>query len=436
MSRRDDLATRAWEQLVDADDSLTADMPECAEDAIPGNAFKQVAAMSLQKVGDRVVDAKTVLTWLLASVGAPEFLVGLLVPVRESGSMLPQAMLSPWVERHAVRKRLWAAGSLGQAVATLGMAGFAAFTEGAVAGWGILACLALLALARSLSSITSKDVLGRTIPKGARGRLTGFATVGSGLVAVTVGLTLRLWGGDEADPWGLALLLVGAAAAWVAAGAVFSTIVEPKRRDDDVAPFAPGESLKLLVTDAPFRRFVVARTLLLVSALSPPFVVSLATDKGAGLAGLGPFVISTGIASLVGGPLSGWLSDRSSRLTMVVGSAAASLIVLAFLGVHQLDAFRGAAWLYPATYLLLALAHTIVRTGRKVYVVDLAEGDQRTRYVATSNTAMGALLLVTGGVTSAVAAWGAEAALLLLVGLGLLGVVVSWTLEEVSAPRT
>jgi MFS family permease len=93
----------------------------------------------------------------------------------------------------------------------------------------------------------------------------------------------------------------------------------------------------LLRDDRPFRRFVTARTLLLVSALAPPFVVTLATREGGpGLAGLGPFVISSGLAALLGGRTWGRLADRSSRRAMTLAAGAASLIVLGFLAVLQL----------------------------------------------------------------------------------------------------
>jgi hypothetical protein len=67
--------------------------------------------------------------------------------------------------------------------------------------------------------------------------------------------------------------------------------------------------------------------------------------------------------------------------------------------------------------------------------VDLAEGTQRTRYVAVSNTAMGLLLLVTGAVSSAIALAGPEAALAFLALLGVAGVITSRSLPEVSAGR-
>jgi hypothetical protein len=428
---------RFYARLIDTEDVVTDDLPDEVVRAAPGNAAKQVVAMALQKAGDLVVDAKTVLPWLLASLGAPAAITGLLVPVRESGSMLPQAWLAPHVRRRAVRKRLWVVGAAGQAAAVALMAVLALVADGAVAGWGILAALALFALARSLSSLASKDVLGRTIPKGARGQVNGAATVASGAVAITVGVALRAFGGDDAPVAAFALLLGGAALAWVAAGAVYAAIVEvPGEHDAEPRQRPLAGAIALLRDDAPFRRFVVARTLLLVSALSPPFVVTLATrETGTGLVGLGPFVISSGVAALLGGRSWGRLADRSSRLAMMLGAGAASVIVLLLLALLKVDGVRELALLYPAVYLLLALAHTGVRVGRKTYVVDLAGGNKRTDYVAVSNSAMGLLLLVTGAVSSAVALLGPEAALLFLAVLGLVGVVVSRTLPEVSVGR-
>jgi hypothetical protein len=422
----------AW--FVDEDDDVRDELPDEVAREVPGNATKQVAAMALQKAGDLVVDPKTVLAWLLAAVGAPAAAAAMLVPVRESGSMLPQAALVPWVRSLPVRKWVWVAGAAGQALAVLAMAALAATTTGAVAGWGIVGALAAFALARSLSSIASKDVLGRTIPKGQRGQVSGFATVASGLVAITVGLALRTFGGDDGGASTFALMLGVAALAWVAAGAIYASLTEARgEHDAEVDRRATTRALALLRDDAPFRRFVVARTLLLVSALTPPFVVALATDVGgAGLAGLGPFVIGSGLAALLGGRGWGRFADRSSRLVMVWAAGSAAVVVLVLLLLLRVDGVREIELLYPAVYLLLALAHTGSRIGRKTYVIDLADGNKRTDYVAVSNAAMGVLLLVTGAVSAAIASVGPEAALLFLAVLGVLAVPVGLSLPEVS----
>ena len=432
---------RLYALLVDDDeDHGRGHLDNAVAEAVPGNAGRQVLAMTLQKIGDLIVDAKTVLSWLLAALGAPASLAGLLVPIRESGSMLPQAALVPWIRRQAIRKWVWVLGAVLQAAAVGAMAVITATLEGATAGIALLVALALFSLARSLSSIASKDVLGRTMPKGTRGQITGYATIGAGIASITVGLGLRLFGGQDAAPSTFAWLLAGAAAAWVLAAVVFSRVEEAPGEEeagDGAGGGATARAMTLLRDDAPFRRFVIARTLLLVSALSPPFVVTLATEQGgAGLQGLGAFVISSGIAALVGGRLWGRLADRSSRKVMMLAAGLASAVVLVFLATLTIDGARELTLLYPLTYLLLALVHHGARIGRKTYVVDLAEGNKRTDYVAVSNTAIAVLLLVAGGLTSALATFGPEAALAALAALGLAGVMVSGALPEVSEPAS
>jgi hypothetical protein len=430
------LSERFHDILIDDEGAELDALPAEVALAVPRNSTRTVVSHTLQNVGDHIVDAKTVLAWLLAATGAPAAFVGLLVPIRDAGSMVPQIALAPSVRRLAVRKWVWVGGALAQAVAVVAMAVVTATLTGTAAGLGILATLAVFALARAASSFASKDVLGRTLPKGVRGQISGLAAVGSGIAAITVGLGMRLLGGDDTDPATFAWLLVGAAGAWVLAAVVYAGLHEaPGEHDrDGEGASALRGAVALLRTDAPFRRFVLARSLLLVSALSPPFVVALATQQGgAGIQGLAAFVISSGVAALVAGRFWGRTSDRSSRTTMQRAAGLSSLIIVAFVAATRVDALAELTLLYPATYLLLAIAHTGSRIGRKTYVVDLAEGNKRTDYIAVSNTAMGLILLAAGGLTAALATWGEEVALLALAALGVLGVVVAATLPEVSA---
>jgi hypothetical protein len=426
-----------YERLVRTPDGARAGRTDDTARDVAANGLRQITAHALQSAGDQVVNAKTVLPWLFSSLGVPAVLVGLLVPIRESGAMLPQAVMVAWVRRRRVRTWLWVAGSVGQALAAAAMAVTAATATGPAAGVAIILALAVFSLARALNSLASKDVLGRTIPKGQRGQITGLATVVSGIIAITVGVGIRLVDGDDTGP--LVALLAAAALAWIAALAVYAGIREPTEGAFPTADDGPGwarRSVTLLRADAAFRRFVLVRTLLLVSALSPPFVVALAAQHGGGLGGLGAFVIASGVASLVGGRLFGRWADRSSRQLMIWGAATASAVIIAFLALLAVPGAHGWTLLYPAVHLLLALTHTGVRMARKTYVVDMAQGDRRTEYVAVANTAMGALLLGAGAVSSVLAFSGAEVALAFLALLGAAGVVTARPLPEVSAVST
>ncbi|MDX1607005.1 MAG: hypothetical protein R3202_12485, partial [Candidatus Competibacterales bacterium] len=94
-----------YERLVDEEDArVCKDISEDACRYVPVNFFTIIAANTLSKLGDELANPKTVLAWLFTFVAAPVWLIGFLVPIRESGSMLPQLFIAAFVRRLAVRK--------------------------------------------------------------------------------------------------------------------------------------------------------------------------------------------------------------------------------------------------------------------------------------------------------------------------------------------
>ena len=388
----------------------------------------------LQGVGDQIVAAKTVLPWLLQAAGAPGFFIALLVPIREAGSMLPQAAFTPWVTTQRSRKRIWVIGSLGQAVAAA-LIGVAALLLDALAlGLTVTLLLAVLAVFRALCSIASKDVQGRTISKGRRGVITGRAAAVGGAVALAVGLLLE-YIGTPIPTWILAALIFASAAAWAIAAIVFHTIDEPVS-DEEPRGLERGwwaDTWGLFTGDREFRQFVIVRSLLLVSALSTAFIVTLSQEIGYGLTGLGAFLIASGLASVLGGRISGVWSDASSRNVMSYGALAASVVIVGLVAAAAWLPGAANAWVFPIGFFLVNLAHTAIRVARKTYIVDMAEGDTRTRYVGAANTLMGVILLVIGAISGVVAQLGPSAALLFLAAIGFVGVGAARRLRDVSA---
>ncbi|NLP39849.1 MAG: MFS transporter [Corynebacterium pollutisoli] len=390
----------------------------------------------LQGVGDQIVAAKTVLPWLLQAAGAPGFFIALLVPIREAGSMLPQAAFTPWVTTQRSRKRIWVIGSLGQAVAAA-LIGVAALLLDALAlGLTVTLLLAVLAVFRALCSIASKDVQGRTISKGRRGVITGRAAAVGGAVALAVGLLLE-YIGTPIPTWILAALIFASAAAWAIAAIVFHTIDEPVS-DEEPRGLERGwwaDTWGLFTGDREFRQFVIVRSLLLVSALSTAFIVTLSQEIGYGLTGLGAFLIASGLASVLGGRISGVWSDASSRNVMSYGALAASVVIVGLVAAAAWLPGAANAWVFPIGFFLVNLAHTAIRVARKTYIVDMAEGDTRTRYVGAANTLMGVILLVIGAISGVVAQLGPSAALLFLAAIGFVGVGAARRLRDVSEQR-
>ena len=401
----------------------------------PGNFVRTLVANALSSVADRIASAKTTLPWILGALGAPAWCLSLLVPIRESGSMLPQMFIGGAIRSLPVRKWVWAGGGAVQGAALAAMGLVALTLEGLTAGLAILLLLTVFSLARGACSVAYKDVLGKTIPKTRRGRLSGWISSVAGFAALAAGGVLTLL----SDDGGVALyvgLLFAAAAMWVAAAAVYARIVEYEGASGGGANgFTEAiAKLSLLRDDPPFRRFVIARALAMGSGLAAPFYVALARDAlGSAALLLGVFIAVEGLAALVSSPVWGRWADHSSRRVFATACAlSGGLSIMVALWSWAAPPEALALWFYPVAFFGLGIAHAGVRLGRKTYLVDMAEGNRRTDYVAVSNTVIGLLLLLTGLVGALAATFSVEATIALLGAAGLVGAATSLRWKEVS----
>jgi hypothetical protein len=429
------LSADIYTKLVNEEDArVCTDIDEQACRDVPGNFLLMIISHFFTKLGDALANPKVVLPWVMETLQAPLYLIGFLVPIRESGSLIPQLFIASYIRTVAVRKWVWIFGSLLQAVAIAAI-GLVAWTlDGAAAGWSIIGLLVLFSLARGLSSVASKDVLGKTIPKTRRGQVNGWSASAAGLVTVALALLLLFSGTDQLPPQAYGLLLAGAGLLWLIAAAIYARINElpGETEGGGNAVVEAIKRLGILRSDRNFRRFVITRALLLCSALTAPYYVVLAQQKlGSAAATLGLFMLASGAASLVSAPLWGRFADLSSRRVMM---AAAILTASMGLVVYLLDnlqpAWLAIGWMLPALYFCLSIAHQGVRIGRKTYLVDLAQGNRRTDYVAVSNTVIGLILLLFGFAGALGAVMTVSQIILLLSLLGALGAVMAAALPE------
>ena len=419
-------------------DGPCRDIPDSACRHEPGNFVRHVAALSASKIADGLVDPKLVLSWLLTVLGAPAAMIGLLVPVREAGALLPQLFTAGALRAMARRKWAWAGAAIGQGLAALGIAAAAFTLEGWAAGASILGALAILALCRSAASVTHKDVLGKTVAKSRRGTATGAAgTVGAAAVLIFGGLLAFL---PEHRMTVVLAGLVLAGAAWISAGFVFARITEASGDTED------GEnSLKLaarnfrVLKDPQLQRFILTRGLLIATALAPPYMVSLAAEESGvafeeAFGGLGLLVIASALAGLVSSYVWGRLADVSSRKVLALTALAAALSLALTVGLSQTGLLQ-AVWALPAVLFGLMVSYQGVRLGRSTHLVDMATEDTRAAYTALSNTVIGLLLLAGGAFGLVAEAFGEAVVLALFAAMSLAAVLAALSLNEVQAER-
>ncbi|WP_321326598.1 MFS transporter [uncultured Parasphingorhabdus sp.] len=415
---------------IDDEGRVCADIPESACNQEPGNFFKHVGSLALTKSADGLIDPKLVLSWLMTSLGAPVALIGLLVPVREAGALLPQLLTAGYLRKLQRRKWAWAIGSLVQGLGAAAIGLVAITMTGAAAGWAIVIALAILALARSICSVCYKDVLGKTIDKSRRGTATGLA---GSIASVTVIVYALALSSNLVDRMTLViggLFLAGAA--WILSGLLFATLKEEAGATEG-GKSALKEAYKnfaYLRDDPQLVRFILTRGLLTATALAPPFMIAVGSQAGEGYDKLGFLVLASALASLCSSFVWGRLSDRSSRKVLIFSAMVAAII----LAVTSWLAFAGTlsgGYILPVLLFGLMIAYQGVRLGRSTHLVDMADKDSRAAYTALSNTIIG-LLLLAGGVFSLVANWfGGEVVLAITAGMSGLAILAALGLKEV-----
>ena len=416
--------------VIDDEGRVCADIPESACQQEPGNFFKHVGALALTKSADGLVDPKLVLSWLMTALGAPVALIGLLVPVREAGALLPQLLTAGYLRTLPRRKWAWAAGSAVQGLAAAAIGIIAISLTGAVAGWAIILALAVLALARSVCSVCYKDVLGKTIDRSRRGTATGLAGSIASVTVIVYALALSFQLVDRM------LLVTGglflAGAAWLLSGLLFATLKERKGATDGGknALKEAWRNVTYLREDPQLVRFILTRGLLTATALAPPFMIAVGSQAGEGYGRLGFLVLASALASLLSSFVWGRLSDRSSRKVLVFSALVAAIILAATSWLAFVGALAG-GYLLPVLLFGLMIAYQGVRLGRATHLVDMADADSRAAYTALSNTVIGILLLA-GGLFSLVANWfGGEVVLAVMAGMSGLAIVAALGLDEV-----
>ncbi|NYS25784.1 MFS transporter [Rhodobacteraceae bacterium 2376] len=424
----------AYETLAAEDDGrVCRDISDEACNAQPQNFLRHAGALGLSKAADGLSDPKLVLSWLMTHLGAPAALVGLLVPIREAGSLLPQLFTAARIRAMARRKWAWAGAALGQGAGAAIILLAALLLEGLAAGLVILAGLAVLALSRSVASVAYKDVLGKTIDKGQRGTVTGLAASWSSVVVIGFALVLIVF--SEARFAVVLGALALAAGAWVLAGVIFAGLAEDAGASDGGANGwqAAIANLRYLREDPQLARFITARGLLTATALAPPWLVVLAAgEAGAALEGLGTLVLASALAGLLSGYVWGRLADRSSRRVLIwtgISGAAGMALTLGFWAMG----LAGTLWAMPLALFWIMVAHQGVRLGRSTYLVDMVGAERRAVYTAIANTVIGVILLASGVFGAIAGAFGAQVTLALFAAMALAGAWVAYGLKELGA---
>lgn len=440
--RSQELTEKLYGYLAEDEDArVCKDIPDSACNDQPQAFIAHLIALSMTKLGDSLVSARLVLPWILTSLGAPSAFISALVPLRESLALLPQLIIAQQLRETPIRKWFWVAGSIGQALALVGMLLSVLALRGSALGWAVVALLTVFSIARGVCSVSIKDVQGKTISKTRRGRLSGLAASIAGFLSVGTALVVlfasSLFGTTVSE--GNTIVFVGllgvAAVLWFAAALTYAQVPEVPGATEGGgnALIEALKSIRLLWQDKQFGSFVLTRALLVSSAFAIPYIVVMIQRSGEGsLTSLGGLMLASGIAGMLAGRFWGRWSDSASHHVMAAAAFIAVAVMAVALAFYTLASdWLAQQWLGGLLIFVAAVAHHGARVGRKTYLVDMATQDNRAEFTAVSNTVIGLVLLlgiVLGGVDAYA---GVEAVMLLLIVLGSVAGLRALTLPNV-----
>lgn len=400
---------------------------------VPRNFSLNVANGTLSKLAEKIISPNLTLPWILSFLQAPPFLIGMLVPIKDAGSLLPQLLVSGKIRAKNIRKHYWTGAALLQGFCMLVSAALLYFSEGSWLPWLLVGLLALFSLGSGIGSVAFKDVSAKTVPKGQRGQMLSYRSTFGGIMGLLAGILLIWVIRDVGNRTVYASMFLVAGLLWWGAALLFHLIEELPGATKGGRN--PVEELKgayrLVRSEKGFRRFIITRALLMAIPLSQPFYVVISKDlSGNSWSQIGYLIVVSGIAQVVSSPFWGRTADHRPRLLMRIVSGLSILATLyasLFLLMEELNSFY---WFLPV-YFVHGMAYAGARLSRKTYLVDYAPEEERPTYVSVANTLIGLFTLVAAGFGLIAQYYGLLAQLYFFAGLLLLCVVLSFQLKKV-----
>ena len=435
-----------------ASDTITSQESERTYPHYRRNFGAFLADYSLFGVAMAFMNPNTVLPAFMRQLTDSPLLIGLNGTIQTTGWLIPQLIAATYLGDKAQKKRyILIPGAIGRPLVFVlvlalltGAARFPALMLATV-----YLSMAVFWVCDALASVAWFDVLGRAIPARRRGRLFSGGQVISGVLTVTAGWVINFILGDAGPPWpdNYATLFLIAGGLFGLSWFAIAAIKEPRGtpQTDEAQLHAPflQRLTRIWKRDRDFRLYIAVRLLSGFSGLALPFYVIYATDilrLGQGV--VGSFTSAQVIGGIIGGVILGTLYERhGGRRTIQLGVSVGMLAPLCALLLPMAMPI-GHPWMvygYSLVFVALGVYNSNFMQGFFNYLLDLSPPDERTTYIALSNTLNGALLwpmtLIGGAIlrvtgNSYTTLFAATAA-----GMGLGLICITWMTEPRSRSR-
>ena len=372
--------------------------------------WKITAAGASFQAGSAAVDSATIVASLINHLTGSVYAVGAASAVLRLGWLLPQLLVGFLAQRVERRMPFYVVGAFGRASCLALIALLLANVGEPQSGWivgGFLALWTMYAFVSGIVAVPYNDIVGRSIPSGARSRMLAWRFFFGGMLALGVAAVIDRLLATETLFTAYALIFALASALMFISSFSFVSAGEPPPPNQkhsmtpDFAQFLKG-GMEVLRSDTRFRLFLYTQWLGGATLMVLPFYVVAAMSVGLSVKEVGILLGAQTMGSLVSNALWGLVGDRYGKLALL--QAVGGLRLLPPLGAFALFAVV-TNLAPPATLVAFAVLFVFIGAlingmtiGYLGYLMEISPNEKRPAYSDYFNvlTSPAALLPLAG----------------------------------------
>ncbi len=358
--------------------------------------WKITGAGASFQAGSSAVDSATIVASLIHHLTGSVYAVGAASAVLRLGWLLPQLLVGFLAQRAERRMPFYIVGAFGRAACLALIALMLAVADGSAGGWvagGFLALWTLYAFVSGIVAVPYNDIVGRSIPSGARSRMLAWRFFGGGVLALGVTAIIHRLLATETLFTAYALIFALASAlmfvssfSFVAAGEPPTPPRKPRETAAGFGAFLAG-GWAVLRSDGRFRLFLYTQWLGGATLMALPFYVVAAADVGLGVTDVGILLAAQTGGALASNALWGRIGDRHGKLTLLRAVGAFRLVPP--LGALALFATATDAAPPLAAFAVLFVTIGALANGMTIgyigYLMEISPNERRPAYSAYFN---------------------------------------------------
>ena len=362
-----------------------------------GPAYWKIAGAGASfQAGSSAVDSATVVASLVNHLTGNVYAVGAASAVLRLGWLLPQLVVGFLAQRARRRMPYYILGAFGRAGCLAVIALLLALAGEAAGLWvmfGFLALWTLYAFVSGIVAVPYNDIVGRSIPLGARSRMLAWRFFGGGILALGVAAVIHRILATEPYLAAHGLIFALASALMFVSSVSFVSAGEPPAPPDESPP-APAfgvflkDGWEVLRSDARFRLFLYTQWLGGTTLMALPFYVVAASELGLGVRDVGILLGAQTSGALLSNALWGRVGDRFGKLALLQAVGGLRLIPpVGALAIFAATDLGPAAILVAFVMLFVCVGALIngMTIGYLGYLMEISPNARRPAYSAYFN---------------------------------------------------